>query len=383
MSRTARFLRILVLTAAMSAAHTSTLAQTAAPPAGVLPVAPAKLEPTALAAAFDEYLRAHAAQNGFMGTVLVARAGKPLLSKGYGFANVEWQIPNAPDTKFRIGSLTKQFTSMLIMQLREQGKLALEHSLCVYLEPCPEAWKPVSLHHLLTHTSGIPTYTGLADWRKVNMVPHTIDQMIGFFRNLPLQWKPGDQYAYNNSGYFLLGVIVEKVTGKKYEEALREMILAPLGMNDTGYDWTKTIIPKRASGYMGVGAAIANAAALDMQQPYSAGALYSTVEDLLKWDQALYTTTLLPDAAKQVMWTPFRNNYAYGWNIRTPSEASYGHTWLAHSGGINGFSAMIIRVPDAKLTVIVLSNNATVAAGAVANDLLALYFGKAPTKPAK
>jgi len=383
MSPTARLLRILVFTAAVCAGTMSTFAQTPAPPAGVLPVPPAKLEPAALTAKFDDYLRAHAAQNGFMGTVLVAREGKPVLAKGYGLANVEWQIPNAPDTKFRIGSLTKQFTSMLIMQLREQGKVSLEHSLCVYLEPCPDAWKPVTVHHLLTHTSGIPTYTGLADWRKVNMVPHTVDQMIGFFRNLPLQWKPGEQYAYNNSGYFLLGVIVEKVTGKKYEEALREMILAPLGMNDTGYDWTKTIIPKRASGYMGVGAAIGNAAALDMQQPYAAGALYSTVEDLLRWDQALYTTTLLPDAAKQVMWTPFRNNYAYGWSIRTPSEASYGYTWLAHSGGINGFSAMIIRVPDAKLTIIVLSNNATVAAGAVANDLLALYFGKAPTKPAK
>jgi CubicO group peptidase (beta-lactamase class C family) len=383
MSRTARLLRILVLTSAMSAVHTSTFAQTAAPPAGVLPVAPAKLEPAALAATFDEYLRAHAAKNGFMGTVLVARAGKPLLSKGYGFANVEWQIPNAPDTKFRIGSLTKQFTSMLIMQLRGQGKVALEHSLCVYLEPCPEAWTPVTIHHLLTHTSGIPTYTGLADWRKVNMVPHTIDQMIGFFRNLPLQWKPGEQYAYNNSGYFLLGVIIEKVTGKKYEEALREMILAPLGMNDTGYDWTKTIIPKRASGYVGAGSAISNAAPLDMQQPYAAGSLYSTVEDLLKWDQALYTTTLLPEPAKQVMWTPFRNNYAYGWNIRPPSEASYGYTWTAHSGGINGFSAMLIRVPDVKLTVIVLSNNTVAAAGVLANDLVALYFGKAPMKGTK
>ena len=121
---------------------------------------------------------------------------------------------------------------------------------------------------------------------------------------------------------------------------------------------------------------MANAAPLDMQQPYAAGSLYSTVEDLLKWDQALYTDTLIPAAAKKVMWRPFLNNYAYGWNIRPPSEASYGHQWVAHGGGINGFSAMIIRIPEVKFTVIVLSNNSTAAASAIAADLVALYFGK-------
>ena len=373
----ARFVSTWILAGTILAATAPAFAQGAAPPAAVLPVPPARLDPAALTAKFDEYLQTRT-QNGFMGTVLVAREGKPVFVKGYGFADVEWQIPNAADTKFRIGSVTKQFTSMLVMQLREQGKLKLQDSLCLYLAPCPDTWKPVTIHHLLTHTSGIPTYTGLAEWRKVNMVPHTIDQMIGFFRNLPLEWKPGEKYAYNNSGYFLLGVVIEKVTGKKYEEALREMILAPLGMANTGYDWSTTIIPKRASGYMGVGPALTNAAPLDMQQPYSAGSLYSTVEDLLKWDQALYTTTLLPEAAKRIMWTPFLNNYAYGWNIRPASEASYGYTWTAHSGGINGFSSMLIRVPDLKLTVIVLSNNATVAAGPAANDLLAIYFGKTP-----
>ena len=369
----------LLLALALLVGTSPTHAQTAPPsttPSGVVPSPPVKLDPAALSAKFDEYVRAQGQPNGFMGTVLVARDGKPLFVKGYGFANVEWQIPNAADTKFRIGSVTKQFTSMLIMQLREQGKVKLEDSICVYLEPCPETWKPVTIHHLLTHTSGIPTYTGLADWRKVNMVPHTIDQMIGFFRNLPLEWKPGEKYAYNNSGYFLLGVVIEKVAGKKYEDALRDMILTPLGMNDTGYDWSTTIIPKRAAGYAGLGAKLANAAALDMQQPYSAGSLYSTVEDLLKWDQALYTTSLLPEAAKRIMWTPFLNNYAYGWNIRPPSETTHGYQWVAHSGGINGFSSMLIRIPDLHFTVIVLSNNVSMPAGPIANNLVSIYFGK-------
>ena len=357
-----------------------------APAATVVPAVPAKLDPAALSAKIDEYLQAQVKQNGFTGTVLLAHEGKPLFRKGYGFANVEWQIPNAPDTKFRIGSVTKQFTSMLVMLLREQGKVKLEDSLCVYLDPCPETWKPVTIHHLLTHTSGIPTYTGLAEWRKVNMVPHTIDQMIGFFRNLPLDWKPGEKYAYNNSGYFLLGVVIEKASGKKYEEALKEMILTPLGLKDTGYDWTATIIPKRAAGYMGMGEKLTNTAPLDMQQPYSAGSLYSTVDDLLKWDQALYTTRLLPDAAKKIMWTPALNNYAYGWNIRPPSETSFGYQWIAHSGGINGFSSMLIRIPDAKMTSIVLGNNGMLPSGPIAQDVLSIYFGrpyKMPQPPAK
>ena len=338
-------------------------------------VRPAAADPATVVAKADEYMRL-AMKTGFTGTILIASKGTPVVSKGYGFANVEWQIPNAPDTKFRIGSITKQFTSMVVMLLREQGKLKVEDSVCVYVTPCPDAWKPVTIHHLLTHTSGIPTYTALPEWRKVNMMPKTIDEMVGFFRDLPLQWVPGEKYAYNNSGYFLLGVVIEKVTGKKYEEALREMVLAPLGLNDTGYDWTATILPKRASGYMGNGPALQNAAPLDMQQPYSAGSLYSTVEDLLKWDQALYTEKLLPAAAKEKMWTPALQNYAYGWNVRAASPQTFGYQVIGHSGGINGFSSMIIRLPEPNVTVIVLGNNGTTPASRVASDLLAIYFGQ-------
>lgn len=343
---------------------------------------PAGLNAAALQVKVDELLDAHVKVNHFSGTVLLAEAGTPLVARGYGYANAEWQIPNAADTKFRIGSITKQFTSMLVMQLRERGRLKLEDSVCAYVTPCPDTWKPVTIHHLLTHTSGIPTYTGIAEWRKVNMMPKTIDEMIGFFRDLPLQWPPGEKFAYNNSGYFLLGVVAEKAAGKKYEEALQEMILGPLGMKDTGYDWPGTILPRRASGYNGGGPSLQNARALDMQQPYAAGALYSTVEDLLKWDQALYTDTLLPEAARTIMWTPVLSNYAYGWSVMPAGPATFGHRRIAHTGGINGFSSVIIRVPDSKVTAIVLSNNETVNAGAVGRDVLALYYGQPYTVPA-
>ena len=360
----------------------SASAQSASAPAAVAPAAPAALSPAALAAKIDEYLQAQTTVNGFSGAILLAREGKPLVSRGYGFANVEWRIPNTPDTVFRIGSITKQFTSMVVMQLREEGKLKLEDSVCLYVAPCPDAWKPVTIHHLLTHTSGIPSYTGLAEWRKVNMVPHTVEGMVDFFRNLPLEWQPGSKWAYNNSGYFLLGVVIEKVTGRKYEQAVKERIFTPLGMKDSGYDWTSAIIPRRASGYVGRGAGLLNAPPLDMQQPYAAGSLYSTVEDLLKWDQALYGDALLPAPAKQIMWTPVMNGYAYGWGVREASPATFGHRQLAHSGGINGFSSNIVRLPDSKTTAVVLANNVSVNAGAVARDLLAIYFGQPYTIPA-
>lgn len=361
----------------------SAYAQAAAPPAPPA-TAPAKaaLDPAALEKKVDELLAAHVSVNDFSGTILLAKVGKPLVMKGYGFANIEWQIPNTPNTRFRIGSVTKQFTSMMVMQLREMGKLKLEDSVCIHVAPCPETWRPVTIHHLLTHTSGIPTYTGLTAWRETNMVPKTTEQMVAIFRDLPLEWVPGEKYAYNNSGYFLLGIIIEKVTGKKYEQALKEMILTPLGLKDTGYDWPGTILPQRAAGYEGRGANIRNAAALDMQQPFAAGSLYSTVTDLLKWEQSLYTETLLPEAAKQVMWTPFKNNYAYGWSIAEPSPATFGHKRIAHSGGINGFSSMLIRVPGENVTAIVLTNNSSVNAGMIARDLLALYYGQPYTVPA-
>jgi CubicO group peptidase (beta-lactamase class C family) len=356
-------------------------ARAQSPAPTTVPAKPAGLDSAALQQKVDELLNAHVTVNDFSGSVLLAAGGKPLVRKGYGYANREWRIPNTPETKFRIGSITKQFTSMLVMQLREQGTVKLEDSVCAYVAPCPDAWKPVTIHHLLTHTSGIPTYTGIPAWREVNMVPKTVDQIIAFFRDLPLQWTPGEKYAYNNSGYFLLGVVVEKASGRKYEQALQDMILTPLGMEDSGYDWSRTIIPRRASGYTGRGDAVANAAPLDMQQPYAAGAMYSTVDDLLKWDQALYTERLLPGAAKTTMWTPALSGYAYGWQVAEPSPQTFGYRRIAHGGGINGFSAMITRVPDPNVTAIVLSNNDTAGASAIARDLLAIYYGQPYTIP--
>jgi CubicO group peptidase (beta-lactamase class C family) len=329
----------------------------------------------------DEYVTAYVNVNDFSGSVLLARDGKPLFLKSYGYANREWQIPNAPDTRFRIGSITKQFTSMLIMQLREQGKLKLEDPVCLYVNRCPDAWKPVTIHHLLTHTSGIPSHTRSPAWQARNMVPHTTDQVVDYVRDLPLQSAPGQRFAYNNFGYYLLGMVVEKVTGRKYEDALQSQILGPLGLTGTGYDWPGTIIPKRASGYDGRGAALRNTPAIDMQSTLGSGAMYSTVLDLLKWDQALYGDQLLPEAPKKIMWTPALDNYACGWEIAAPSPKTDGQARMSHSGGINGFGANLIRVPQLRLTAIVLSNNESTPATVMSNEILAIYGGHTVTLP--
>jgi CubicO group peptidase (beta-lactamase class C family) len=314
--------------------------------------------------------------NGFSGTILLARKGAEIVAKGYGQANAEWDIPNTPRTKFRLGSITKQFTSMAVMQLQQQGKLKVQDPICQYLTPCPDAWKAITLHHLLTHTSGIPSYTNSPSYMANMMMPKTVDQMVAGFRDLPLEFEPGSQFKYDNSGYFLLGVLLEKVTGQPYARVLQDQIFTPLGMRDSGYDTTAQILPMRASGYSRQGGNVTNAPYLDMVQPFAAGALYSTVEDLLKWDQALYTDQLLPGAARSAMFTPFKSDYAYGWQAPAPSPQTFGRKQLAHGGGINGFSTMIVRMPDENVTSIVLSNVQQAQTGRIARDLLAILFGQ-------
>jgi CubicO group peptidase (beta-lactamase class C family) len=225
----------------------------------------------------------------FNGAALVAENGKVIFKKGFGMANMEWDIPNMPDTKFRIGSITKQFTAMLVMQLVEQGKLKLDGKMSDYLPDYPKSTgDKVTIHHLLTHSSGIPSYTGFPNFfRDLSRDPYTPEAFVKTFADSALQFEPGSKFLYNNSGYFLLGAIVEKASGKSFEQALAENILTPLNMKNTGYDHHETVLKKRAAGYEKRLGDYTNAAYLDMSLPYAAGSMYSTVEDLFLWDQAL------------------------------------------------------------------------------------------------
>lgn len=322
----------------------------------------------------DGIASAWSAERGFMGAVLVAKGGTVLLQKGYGMANLEWDIPNTPDTKFRLGSITKQFTATAILQLAEQGKLSLDDSVLKYAPEGPEIWKPITIHHLLNHTSGIESYTDMPSFAKpvTRRTPLTPLEIVMLSKDRQLLFQPGEQFKYNNTGYVFLGYIVEKVSGMKYDEYVRSRILAPLGMNDSGYDWTRTVLKRRAAGYGYTpgSKSHANADYLDMSLPHAAGSLYSTARDLYKWDRALAAGRLLRKESRDRMFTFGRGSYGYGW----VEERAYGKQWVGHGGGINGFSTMIMRAKEDDAVLIVLSNVENADAGALARFLRSALY---------
>ncbi|MEW6336035.1 MAG: serine hydrolase [Acidobacteriota bacterium] len=333
----------------------------------------------------DAMVASYAAKGQFSGAVLVARNGEVVLEKAYGLANREWGIANTPDTRFRIASVTKQFTAMLVMQLVEEGKLATETTLA---EALPwyrkDTGARVTIHHLLNHTSGIPSYTDRPDFRAAHeRKAYSLKDLVTTLCSGDLQWEPGSKFRYNNSGYVILGAVIEQVAGKPYETVLRERILDPLGMTGTGYDHTETILPRRAAGYQLDLRTVVNGPFLDMSVPHAAGAMYSTVGDLYRWDRALYGTKLLSEQGKARMFTPGLGEYGYGWNIVKaqvgPDKAE--RTLIRHAGGIRGFSSLIVRVPADGHVAVVLSNLAGSRTTAVAMGALDVLYGRTPPAP--
>lgn len=327
----------------------------------------------------DDLMRRYVDNGQFNGSVLVAENGKVIFKKGYGKANMEWNTPNDPDTKFRLGSLTKQFTSMLIMQLVEQGKLKLEGKITDYLTDYPKAaGDKITIHHLLTHTSGIPNFTDLPDYRTYDRNRFKPADVIKKFSELPLTFEPGSAFAYSNSGYVLLGAIIEKVTGKPYEKVLQENIFTPLQMLNTGYDMSYKILPNRASGHQRWNLVYENAPYMDMSIPYAAGALYSTVEDLALWDQALYTDKLLSASSKAVLFTPNKNGYAYGWGVgkKQVGQLKDSIEVMNHQGAVNGFTTSLIRIPKNKQLVVLLDNTGAPNLSAVQNDIIKILYNQ-------
>lgn len=326
----------------------------------------------------DTYLKAAMAHERFRGSILIARNGVPIVNRGYGPANEEWAEPNTPETVFRIGSVTKQFTAMAILQLRDRGALALTDSLCTYVSPCPDTWRPITLRHLLTHTSGVPNYTSLPDWdERISRLPHTHSALVGEFSQLPLDFAPGEKFRYSNSGYYLLGMVIERVTGQPYADVLQKNIFAPLGMTHTGYDRHRDVLPRRAAGYSWSGNRFVNADDINVDLAFSAGALVSTTGDLLRWDQALNSERLVSRRTLEEIFTPEKNGYGYGWNIGD----NVGHRHIGHGGSIHGFSAYISRYPDDRVTIIVLSNSQATSATRLAKNLAAITFGAPVTMP--
>ena len=334
---------------------------------------------SALASRMDEYLSRLQRMNRFSGSVLVARDGRAILSRGYGLANRERNEPNTSQTKFRIGSLTKQFTAAAVLLLQERGRLRVTDSICRFVADCPQAWQPVTIHQLLTHTSGIPNFTDFAEYGQLMTAPRTVTEIINTFRSRPLDFAPGTRFSYSNSGYILLGHIVERASGQTYGEFLRANIFAPMEMRDTGYATNETTLSNRAVGYTQEGDNIRLAQAIDMTVPFAAGGLFSTVEDLLKWDQALYTDRLLSRASRDAMFSrPYTfSDYGYGWVMANEG----GRRSILHGGAIDGFQSFIARFPDERATVIVLSNNEATNDEQIARDLAGIMFGASVEMP--
>jgi CubicO group peptidase (beta-lactamase class C family) len=335
-----------------------------------LHVAPA---PGTLDAAFDAYIQAAIANAGFSGTVLVAKDGVPVFRRSYGLASQELAVPNNNETVYDLASITKPFTALLIMMMQEEGRLNVDDLACTYLTDCPATWQRITIRQLLTHTSGIESYSRLPDWDE------TLDTRIfwrggaaNMMRDQPLRFSPGEGYRYSNTGFDLLGLIVERVSGKTLPEMYQDRILSPLGMNRSGFHTSRMVAPGAATGYYSLGSTFINRTPQSSSSAYGSSGLFSTVDDLLKWDQALYSNKLISASSYQQMIADAKNEYGLGWEMRT----WLGRRQFGHAGSGGGFSTLIARFIDDRLTVVVLSNSDEANANAAARDLAAIYFGQ-------
>jgi len=311
-----------------------------------------------------DYFSSKASNLEFSGSVLIASKGRIIFNAAYGLANREHGVPNTPMTKFRIGSITKQFTAMCVLMLEQQGKLRIEDPLSTYVPSFPYA-PQITVHHLLTHTSGIPNITQIPNFQEFMKHPAPPEKIIDILKDLPLDFLPGSQFLYNNSGYIMLAHVIQEISGQSYGEYVKRHIFDPLGMDDTGCDSHQTIILHRASGYEYRDGLI-NAEYIDMTLPTGGGNLYSTSGDLYKWDQALYEELLIPQNIINRMFTPCCSNYGYGWFIDPVNESS---RRVYHGGGIVGFKSEISRWIDDKMTMILLNNLATTDIGQISNEV--------------
>ncbi|MEL6614640.1 MAG: serine hydrolase [Bacteroidota bacterium] len=320
----------------------------------------------------------------FNGSVLIASGDEVVYENGFGEAEMSWGVANAPDTKHRIGSVTKQFTAALILQLVEEGEIDLDAPISRYLPDYPAEQAVVTIHQLLSHTGGIREHTIRPDFGEIMRDPTTPEAFLEVFSGEPLDFEPGTQYNYSNSGYFLLGTILERVTGETYADLLRQRLLAPLGLDDSGYQTNETILNKMASGYSRTGTGFQHAVYLDTSIPYSAGMMYSTVRDLHTWTRALHAAEPFESAETlETMLTPVLNEYGYGIGNSQIPVGDRTVQAVAHSGGIPGFASMLIYFPESEHTIAIVSNTGD-GVGAIARNVAQVLHGgeaETPTPP--
>jgi CubicO group peptidase (beta-lactamase class C family) len=311
---------------------------------------------------FDEIMKSRYAAGDFNGAVLVARQGRVLYQHAFGLANREWNISNDLQTKFEIGSMTKQFTAMLVLQMVNEGKLRLDGHVSDYLLYYRrDNGSRITISQLLSHESGVPNFTALPGFLDgpASRTHYGVQEFVQKYCSGDLEFEPGTKFNYSNSGYFILGAILEQVSGKSYETLLQERIFGPSGMKDSGYTHSETVIPHRATGYERTDSGFKNARFYDMSIPFAAGALYSTVGDLLLWDDALYGEKLLPAKLRDLMFKPNLDSYGYGWGILVPAAGSpyAGESIPMHGGAIFGFQSVIVRIIQHHELILLLDNS--------------------------
>lgn len=322
----------------------------------------------------DELMNAYCKVNKFNGSVLISRKGKILLEKGYGIKNALANTMNNASSIFQTYSITKTFTSTVILKLVELKKLSLSDKLSKFYPEFPKG-DSITLEHLLTHTSGVYEYT-----RGNNMPDQTERSFIKFIETKPLDFSPGTGWNYSNSGYWLLGFIIKKVTGVAYEEAVRKYIFDPLHMEHSGFDFKKLSDENKTTGYEVFLDKMKKAAVIyDSPGPFAAGAIYSSVGDLYKYHAALQNFTIIKEASLKKAYLPFKNNYGYGWII----GSFEGKQMVSHSGGAAGYRSNFARIPEEDICVILLNNHENAYMDGITKNLINILFGKPYKIPAE
>lgn len=330
----------------------------------------------------SQFMKRHHIQGA---SVAVVRDGKAVLTRSYGLANAEHRVPASEDTVYQLASVTKTFTAGAVMMLVNDGKLSLDARITDRLPDLPKAWETVTVRHLLNHTSGIKSYTSVQGFNETPSKNYTPREILDLVATAPMEFAPGEKWRYSNTGYVLLGMIIEKATGKPYGESMAERFFKPLGMTRTRANDLRVVIPNRAQGYRWDGKELRNAEPVSPTQPFAAGMLVSTVGDLVKWEAALANHAILDEPTLKLMWTPARLSdgkeagYGFGWEVNKVN----GHRKVSHGGAIPGFSTELARYPDDKLTVIVLTNADGGRADALARGVAGLYVPALVEKPAE
>jgi CubicO group peptidase (beta-lactamase class C family) len=321
----------------------------------------------------DALMNAYVQLNRFNGTVLVAQNGRVLLEKGYGYRNAKDKVLNDEKSVFQIGSVTKQFTAAIILKLQEQKKLSVKDKLSKFFPSYPKG-DSITIEHLLTHTSGIYSYTDDDQFMQNEVTkPATREKMMALFKDKPLRFSPGSQWEYSNSGYSLLGYIIEDVTHKSYEQTVRDYIFSPLDMTHSGFDFTHLAVPTKATGYFILSDKVAEPAPIvDSSVSYSAGSIYSTVADLYQWHKGFIQEKIVSRQSKEKAFTPVKNKYGYGLFI----DSIWGKRRVSHGGGIHGFNSNLMMIPADDVCIVLLNNAPNPALPVITDALLAIVYNK-------